>query len=151
MNRIDFATHRRARGFTLIEVLAALGIAGVLSSLAWPSFEGSLQRARRADASLAVAQVQIAQERWYANRGRYAGLAELRLSERSSAGHYRVAVTGADEQGYVVQLVASGAQARDASCRTLQLSVAPGQTTRASGPDERLGNDDAANRRCWNL
>ena len=106
---------------------------------------------RGADASLAVAQLQIAQERWYANRGRYGGLADLRLSERSSAGHYRVAVTSADEQGYVVQLVASGAQARDASCRALQLSVAPGQTTRASGPDERLGNDDAANRRCWNL
>ena len=42
-------SRRAARGFTLVELLAAVSIAGVLSSIAWPSFEGSLQRARRAE------------------------------------------------------------------------------------------------------
>lgn len=150
MNRI-IPSCRAARGFTLIEVLAALGIAGVLSSIAWPSFEGSLQRARRADATLAMAQLQIAQERWYANRGRYGNLAELRLAERSSGGHYRLEVVAADEQGYTLLARASGAQARDAACRSLRLGLAGGVTTRESGADDRVGNDEAANRRCWNL
>ncbi len=150
MNRSPL--HRRAaRGFTLIEVLTVLGIAGVLSSIAWPSFQGSLQKARRTDAILSMAQLQIAQERWYANRGRYGSLAELRLPAQSSAGHYRIEIASADEQGYVAVAQASGAQAGDAACRQLQLRVAGGATTYGSGADGMLGNDAAANRRCWNL
>lgn len=145
------ASRRAARGFTLIELLAAVGIAGVLSSLAWPSFEGSLQKGRRADAMLAMAQLQITQERWYANHRQYGTLAELRLNERSSAGHYRIEVSAADEQGYVALAQAGGAQARDAACRNLRLSVIGGRTLRESGADERLANDEAANRRCWSL
>jgi type IV pilus assembly protein PilE len=140
-----------ARGFTLVEMLAALGIAGVLSSIAWPSFQGSLQKARRAEAMLAMAQLQIAQERWHANRGHYAELAELRIAQRTPAGHYRLEVLAADEQGYVAVAHASGAQAGDAACRLLRLTVAGGRSTRASGADERVANDEAANRRCWNL
>lgn len=151
MKHRTIISRRAARGFTLVELLAAVSIAGVLSSIAWPSFEGSLQRARRADATLAMAQLQIVQERWYANRGRYGNLAELRLAERSSAGHYRLEVVAADEQAYVAHALASGAQARDAACRSLRLSVSGGVTTRESGADERFGNDAAANRRCWNL
>jgi type IV pilus assembly protein PilE len=149
MNRIP--ARRTARGFTLIEVLAVLGIAGVLSSIAWPSFEGSLRKARRAEAMLAMAQLQIAQERWYANHRRYASLVELRLPVRTPAGHYRMVVSAADDQGYVAVAEGDGAQSRDTACRTLRLSVAGGQTLRESGADERFGNDDASNRRCWNL
>ena len=118
-------SRRAARGFTLVELLAAVSIAGVLSSIAWPSFEGSLQRARRADATLSMAQLQIVQERWYANRGRYGNLAELRLPERSSAGHYRLEVVAADEQAYVAHALASGAQARAMSLRQCGRSATP--------------------------
>jgi len=142
---------RSARGFTLIEMLAAVGIAGVLSSIAWPSFQGSLQKARRSEAMLAMAQVQIAQERWYASRGRYASLGDLRQPERTPAGHYGLQLSAADEQGYTLLAVAAGAQAGDRACRRLQLVVAGGATLRRSGADERLDNDEAANRRCWNL
>ena len=91
MNR-SMTSRRGHRGFTLIEIVTVLGVASVLSSLAWPSFQGSLQKARRAEAMLAMAQLQIAQERWYANRGRYGSLEELRLSARTRAGHYQRAI-----------------------------------------------------------
>lgn len=150
MNR-PMTSRRRSRGFTLIEIVTVLGVASVLSSLAWPSFQGSLQKARRAEAMLAMAQLQIAQERWYANRGRYGSLEELRLPARTGAGHYQIAISEADAQGYVAVALASGAQAGDAACRQLRLTVAGGTTTHASGPDARMANDAAANRRCWNL
>ncbi len=150
MNR-PMTSRRGSRGFTLIEIVTVLGVAGVLSSLAWPSFQSSLQKARRAEAMLAMAQLQIAQERWYANRGRYGSLEELRLPARTTAGHYQLAVSDADAQGYVVVALASGAQAGDAACRQLRLTVSGGSTTRASGADENVANDAAANRRCWNL
>ena len=151
MNRPNSTARRAARGFTLIEILSVLGIASVLSSLAWPSFQGGLHKARRADALVALVQVQIAQERSYANRYRYASLAELRTPERSSGGHYRLEVISADEQGYELVAHATGSQAGDAVCRVLKLTVAGGATVRSSGADERVANDAAANRRCWGL
>lgn len=150
MNRA-MTSRRACRGFTLIEIVTVLGVASVLSSLAWPSFQGSLQKARRAEAMLAMAQVQIAQERWYVNRGRYGSLEELRLPARTSAGHYQIAISDADAQGYVAVALASGAQAGDAVCRQLRLTVSGGATAHASGADERVANDATANRRCWNF
>lgn len=150
MNR-PMTSRRGSRGFTLIEIVTVLGVAGVLSSIAWPSFQGSLQKARRAEAMMAMVQLQIAQERWYANRGRYGSLDELRLPQRTSAGHYQILVSEADAQGYVAVALASGAQAGDALCRQMRLSVAGGTTTYASGPDADAANDAAANRRCWNF
>lgn len=150
MNR-PMTSRRGSRGFTLIEIVTVLGVASVLSSLAWPSFQGSLQKARRAEAMLAMAQLQIAQERWYANRGRYGSLEELRLPARTSAGHYQLAISEADVQGYVAVAMASGAQAGDTACRQMRLTVAGGATTHASGSDAGVTNDAAANRRCWNF
>jgi type IV pilus assembly protein PilE len=151
MNRPTAIARRAARGFTLIEILGVLGIASVLSSIAWPSFQGSLQKARRADALVAMAQVQIAQEHAFANRYRYASLAELRTPGRSTAGHYVLEVAAADEQGYELIARATGPQAGDTACRVLKLTIVAGSTTRSSGSDDRVGNDAAANRRCWGL
>lgn len=150
MNRSK-SSRRASRGFTLVEIVTVLGVAGVLSSIAWPSFQGSLQKARRTEAMLAMAHLQIAQERWYANQGRYASLEELRLPSRTSAGHYELEVLDPDVRGYSAVARASGAQAGDLPCRQLRLTVAGGTTTRESGTDPRLGNDAAANRRCWTL
>ncbi len=142
---------RRSRGFTLIEVLSVLGIASILSSIAYPSFQGSLHKARRTDALVALTQVQISQERWFVNHRGYATLAELRLPVRTTAGHYTLEVVAADEVRYEVVARASGAQARDSECRHLKLVVDGATSTRASGADDSVANPPAANRRCWGL
>lgn len=142
---------RRSRGFTLIEVLSVLGIASVLSSIAYPSFQGSLQKARRTDALIALTQVQISQERWFVNHRGYATLAELRLPAQTSSGHYALEMIAADEGRYEVVARASGAQARDNECRHMKLVVDGAVVTRASGADDSVANPPAANRRCWVL
>lgn len=141
----------RARGFTLIEVLSVLGIASILSSIAYPSFQGGLQKARRADALVALVQVQISQERWIANHRGYGSLAELRLPARSNGGHYTLEVLAADETRYEAMARATGTQARDSECRHMKLVIEGGVATRASGPDDSVTNPPAANRRCWGL
>lgn len=146
-----FTLCRRARGFTLIEVLSVLGIASILSSIAYPSFQGSLQKARRTDALVALTQVQISQERWFVNHRGYATLAELRLPAQTSSGHYALEMIAADEARYEVVARASGSQARDSECRHLKLVVDGAVTTRASGADNSVANPPAANRRCWGL
>lgn len=141
---------RHAAGFTLVEMLIAVSVASVLSSIALPSFQGTLQKARRTDAYVALMQAQAAQERWRANRRAYADdLAAIGAPQRSSAGHYTLDVAGADADGYAIVAVASGAQARDAACRHLKLTMNGATTTYASGPDALVANPPAANRRCW--
>ncbi|MCW5664464.1 MAG: prepilin-type N-terminal cleavage/methylation domain-containing protein [Piscinibacter sp.] len=142
---------RRQTGFTFVELLAAMSVAGVLSGLAWPTFQGALQKSRRADALVALTQAQAAQERWRFNQRSYGSLAQIGVSPTTTGGHYALAVTQADADRYVMQARAIGSQAGDRACRLLRLTVDGAMTTRSSGPDDASLNDAAANRRCWGL
>lgn len=142
---------RRAAGFTLIEMLVGLAVAGVLSGIAYPSFEGVVLKARRSDALVALMQVQAAQERWRSNQRAYGSLAEIGMPARSAAGHYLLQVVSSEADRYEIVAQATGVQARDAACRTLKLTLDSATVTHSSGPDATQANPQAANRRCWNL
>jgi type IV pilus assembly protein PilE len=142
----------RARGhagFTLIDLLAGVSIAGVLATVAYPSFEAQVQKARRTDALVALMNVQMAEERWRANAATYGSLAEIGIAGQTASGHYTVTIDTPTADGYAAIASAGGAQMRDASCRYLKLTVAGGNATQASGPDSTVSNGDTANRRCW--
>lgn len=62
------------RGFTLIEVLIALIVIGVLSVIAFPSFMAQIRSSRRAEAIAQLSLIQQAQERWRANQPQYAAV-----------------------------------------------------------------------------
>jgi len=140
----------RARGFTLIESLVTVAIAGVLSSIAYTSVEAQVQRARRADALVALLQTQLAEERHRANNAGYATLAELGLRDISPAGHYRMQAAANASGGYDIVATALAAQARDARCRVLRLSLTDGALVQASGSDATTANGADSNRACWN-
>ena len=142
---------RACAGFTLIEMLAVVAMTGALTSVALPSFEGQLQRARRADVLVSMMQVQAAQERWRSNGARYGSLADIGTPARSAAGHYRLQLVSADEEGYDVLATASGTQARDAGCRNMAVRVSGANLAYASGPDARVANPAHLNAKCWNL
>lgn len=140
---------RPAGGFTLIEVLCTLALAGIVSGIAVPGYRQALQKARRTDATLALMQLQMAQERYRADHGRYAGLRELAQSDRTTSGHYRLVVAAADERAFEAHAIATGTQDGDADCRRITLRVDDSSVVQASGRDAQQANGDAANRRCW--
>lgn len=142
-------TLRLQRGFTLIETLVAVTVAGVLSSIAYPSFTGTLAKARRSDAHVALMQLQLAQERHRANAPTYGSLADIGIAGVSPSRHYQLSIAGAAADRYEAQAVASGTQQADLRCRHLKIVVDGVQTAYASGPDARADNDAAANRQCW--
>ena len=142
---------RRNRGFTLIETMVATAISAILSSIAYPSFQTQVHKARRADAMLAIHQVQIAQERWRANHAAYATLAELGFAGNSPAGHYTVSVGAVAAHSYEVGASATGPQSRDADCRQLGLAVDGANAAYRSGSDAAMANAAALNRSCWSL
>ncbi len=144
------STARRfAQGFTLIELMLVLAVAGVLSGVAYPSFMGQLQKIRRADAMVAVLQVQAAQERWRANNLAYGTLAEIGVAGTSAAGHYALQINAPSASGYEIVAAATGSQAHDTPCRSLRLRVDGGNLVQASGADAATINAPQQNRLCW--
>ncbi len=66
----------RLRGFTLIEVMIVVAIVGVLAAIAFPSYQDSVQKSRRATAQADLQQLRQAMERHYTkNNFSYLGAA----------------------------------------------------------------------------
>ena len=64
-------TMNASRGFSLIELLVALAIAGVLFGLAIPAYNGYVLRSHRADAHASLLDISSRQERHMAQRNTY--------------------------------------------------------------------------------
>ena len=141
---------RASRGFTLVETLITVGIAAVLSGIAYPSLESQVLRARRSDAMASLMQVQLAQERHRADHRSYGDLAAIGARATSLSGYYAIDVAASAADGYELVAIATGRQAHDTTCRTLRLVVAGGSVVYASGPDAAASNAAVVNRKCWN-
>ncbi len=142
---------RRNAGFTLVEMMIATSVSGVLASIAYPGYSGVVQKLRRTEALVSMIQVQQAQERWRSGNGRYGSLAEVGADRAVAGRSYAFSVESASSSGYEVLAVASGAQARDSSCRYLRLVVDGGNVSTLSGATDATDNPSQANRKCWNL
>jgi type IV pilus assembly protein PilE len=120
-------THRR--GFSLIELMVALAIAGLLLALALPSYNDSVRRGRRSDASDVVTGVMHAQERWRGLNPTYSSsLTALNQPTQSAGGYYSLALSNVSGTGYrlTATAVTGRAQASDTGCTTLTVTVTNG-------------------------
>lgn len=128
----------RARGFTLLDALISCALAGVLATVAVPTYQGSVQKARRADAVAALTRIEFAQGGFRANHGLYS--ADLNaLGQRAALtpeGHYRLSVSLLGADGYLAsaRVVEGGAQHGDADCAELTLQVRQERVIRGPSP-----------------
>jgi len=120
------STPRRAGGFTLIELMIVVVVAGILAVIAVPGYQDYVRKARRADGKAALLRIQLQQEKWRAGHMTYsADLAEIGVGASSTDGHYTLALSGASEAGYTATATGGAKQAGDkvgaTSCATLTL------------------------------
>ena len=59
------------KGFTLIELVIAMAIIGILASIAYPSYLDYITRARRQDGQTALLELANQMEQYYANNNTY--------------------------------------------------------------------------------
>ena len=58
-------------GFTLIELMITVGIVAVLAGIAYPTYQDSVIKSRRADAKAALSELSVFMERLYTTTGCY--------------------------------------------------------------------------------
>lgn len=63
--------HATARGFTLIELMITVAIVAVLGAVAYPSYQESVRKSRRAEARVALMEVLQQQERYMTQYNSY--------------------------------------------------------------------------------
>ncbi len=117
----------KGRGFTLMEVLIAVAIIAVLTTIAFPTFQDQIRQARRADGHSALLRIAVAQERYRVDCVQYASrLAGTRncdgdspepyalgLSATSLDGHYRLSLSEVSANGFTAIADPIGDQAND--------------------------------------
>jgi len=142
---------QRHAGFTLVEMMCAVAVAGVLSSAAYPSFTKVLHKARRSDAHVGLMTLQMAQERYRSDHMSYGTVAEIGMLATTPSKHYTLNIDAITDSGFKAQAIATGSQAADAGCRYLQVTVDGLNVTRQSGADATMTNAAEENKRCWGL
>ena len=60
-----------ARGFTLVEVMIALVVVAILTTLAYPSYAGYITKTRRIEGQIALLEAMQQQERYFMRNNRY--------------------------------------------------------------------------------
>lgn len=123
------AARRLRGGFTLVELLIAVAVAGLLAAVAVPSWQSAVAQARRSDATAAITRVRLAQESFRALHGRYATqLPQLPAAPLSPEGWYEVALYDVAPDRYTVTATprAGGPQTADRACPRIGVIVRSG-------------------------
>ncbi len=67
---------KKSQGFTLIELMITVAIIGILAAIAYPSYQDSIRKSRRAEGRTAMMQVLQQQERYMTQNNSYLAFAE---------------------------------------------------------------------------
>jgi type IV pilus assembly protein PilE len=131
-----------ARGFTLIELIIAVAIVGILASVAWPSYVKQVQKTRRADGKAALLDTAQRLERCHTRFGRYdSDDCDVELPLDSPEAWYSIDVVGSlNPASFTLAATPQGAQADDDQCGVLRLTSSGLQGSQDEDTDEK---------RCW--
>lgn len=122
----------RATGFTLIELMIAVGIVGILAAIAYPSYADSVRKSKRGHAKAALVELAQRAERYRTVNNSFEGFGATLDTEDLVSPHpdegsaaYTLAFTPNDDNtGYVLSAEPQGAQTADVRCMTLTLDQA---------------------------
>ncbi|MCS5712498.1 type IV pilin protein [Candidatus Berkiella aquae] len=123
---------RYSKGFSLMELMVAVVIVGILAAIAYPAYTDYINRTRRADGKAALLNMAIYMEHYYTENNSYTGatVTGIGLTNASSQeGYYTLSISALTGTSYTLTATPTGAQAAD-SCGALTLT-----NTNVKGPN----------------
>jgi type IV pilus assembly protein PilE len=117
--------HRR--GFTLIELMIVVAVIGILATIAYPSYQDYVRKARRIDAQGVMLDIQLQQEKYRVNHVSYGSLTDL---GSFPSDYYTYAISGNTASAYTITATAKSgtSQASDTGCTSMNLNQASART-----------------------
>jgi type IV pilus assembly protein PilE len=109
----------RVRGFTLIELVVAIAVVGILAAIAWPSYLQQVTRGRRSSAKAAMMDLANREQLYLVANRAYADTAALQStgynvpSDVSKYYTWAVALGTGSTPAFTITLTPFGAQAAD--------------------------------------
>lgn len=117
--------YNRSQGFSLIELLIALVIIGILSGVAYPSYEEFLRQTRRADAMAQLVELTLEMEQFRSSTNSYEGAATgggdigvpdenlLMALDENIGNYYDIIIFAASRDSYMLQATPKNVQDDD--------------------------------------
>ena len=113
-------------GFTLVELLIAVAIIGILGAIVLPSYQNHIRKSSRSDAHAGLLRLAALQEEFSLVNFRYATNAELPATTQNNYYTLSTALIGS---GYTLTADGSGSgQVNDAGCVLISLTSAGART-----------------------
>jgi len=144
----------KTSGFTLVELMVTVAIVALLSTISISSYRRYLMRTNRTEATAALLQIQVGQEKFYLQNNSYASNANITTAAPTGlglvsvttlpGGYYTLAITSTNlANGYTVTAtpVSGKGQAQDAECTVFSVD----QTGRKTA----LGGSTDTTAKCW--
>lgn len=152
---------KKARGFTLIELMIVVAIVGILAAIAYPSYVNHITRSNRSAAQACLAEYAQFAERVYTTNLRYDAFPNAPIVDptnpppdafptlscvneinRGGQQRYVFSLNAVTATTFELRATAAGAQAqRDANCTVLAINHQGNRTSRNAA--------DALTQGCW--
>lgn len=128
-------------GFTLVELLIAVAIVGILATIAIPSYQRYVIETTRSEATTALIDTAQQLERCFTKYGAYNSASCNASAYVTEGGSYQVALDTVTATSFTLTATAQGNQIRDTDCRTFVVNQAGTKTSKKA--------DGTASTDCW--
>lgn len=134
-------------GFTLLEVMIVCVVIAILAAIAFPSYQDSLRKSRRAEAKAAITRTLQAQERWFTANNTYVAYASAGTPPTNSGmDGYSSTNTGTR---YTINAQACGGGLTIAQCVTVSAAPTAADPTCGTLSMTSQGARSPATAGCW--